>query len=58
MKVQYRGVARTVVMCRHLKKTVFTEAHSSEWGVGAGGGRHLPQGGGCPGADPENIFEK
>ena len=28
-----RGVARTVVMCRHLNETVgFTEAHSAEWG--------------------------
>ena len=28
-----RGVARTVVMCRHLNETVgFTEAQSDEWG--------------------------
>ena len=28
-----RGVARTVVMCRHLNETIgFTEAHSDEWG--------------------------
>ena len=28
-----RGVAKTVVMCRHLNETIgFTEAHSDEWG--------------------------
>ena len=33
LKLTFRGVARTVVMCRHLNKTVgYTESHSSEWG--------------------------
>ena len=32
MYVEIRGVARTVVMCRHSNETVgFTEAHSAEW---------------------------
>ena len=54
--INSRGVARTVVMYRHLKKPVgFTEAHSSEWGVGAGGDGPLPQGGG---GHPREIFEK
>ena len=43
-------------MYRHLKKPVgFTEAHSSEWGVGAGGDGPLPQG---DGGHPRDIFEK
>ena len=48
-KALFRGVARTVVMCRHLNETVgFNEAHSAEWG------RRSPD----PGGHPREIFEK
>ena len=49
-----RGVARTVGMCRHLNETVALR----RMGVGAGRGRHLPQGEGVPRAIPEKFFEK
>ena len=56
----FRGVARTVVMYRHWNETVgFTEANSTECGVGAGRGRSLPQGrGGGPGSKPRWNFWK
>ena len=49
-----RGVAMTVVMCKHGG---FTEAHSAEWGwVGEGTGSPPPGGGGISGANPRNFF--
>ena len=54
-----RGVAKTVVMCRHVNETVgFTEAHTAEWDrcgrgspppSGVGGWVTPPSGGGWGG---------
>ena len=61
MAVHTRGVARTVVMCKHLKKTPYSLrriAPNRGRGVGAGGGRHLPSGGGGSWGPPREIIEK